>query len=123
MPVKELLEKIEHGFHWMANGRERDQRHLPKGKRVRNYKWIAILALIALVVQGGILFLALFDTGLPYRVSRSSAERLDDPHFVRTLAALTNASVYEWSNFEDHAPRSVRSDRGDSVQIFPGGAS
>ena len=38
VPVKELLDKIDHGIHWIANGRERDQRQVPSGKRVRNYK-------------------------------------------------------------------------------------
>ena len=100
MPVKELIEKIEHGFHWIANGRERDQRQVPSAKRVRNYKGIAILALIALILQGGMLFLALFEPGLPYRVSRGPAEGLDSPHFIRTLATLTNGQLFQASTFE-----------------------
>ena len=100
MPVKELIEKIEHGFHWIANGRERDQRQVPSAKRVRNYKPVAILALIALILQGGMLFLALFEPGLPYRVSRGPAEGLDSPHFIRTLATLTNGQLFQASTFE-----------------------
>src|SRR5690349_5857432 len=84
----------------MANGRERDQRGIPSQKRVRNYKWISILALIALVLQGGMLFLALFEPGLPYKVARGPAEKLDDPHFVKSLEALTGAQMYQWSNME-----------------------
>jgi cardiolipin synthase A/B len=100
VPVRDLLEKIEHGFHWMANGRERDQSALRREKRVRNYKWISILALIALVLQSGMLFLALFEPGLPYKVARGPVERLDDPHFVKTLEALTGAQMYQWSHME-----------------------
>ena len=94
MPVRELLDKIDHGFTWMIRGRE------PRGKRVRNYKVLSILALIALILQTGLLFLALFDPGLPYRVSRAAPERLDDPHFIRTLEALSGAHAFEWSEFE-----------------------
>jgi cardiolipin synthase len=100
VPVRDLLEKIEHGFHWMANGRERDQRHIPQPKRVRNYKVISILALIALILQTGLLFLALFEPGLPYRVSRVPAERLDDPRFTRTLQALTGGHLHQWSTMQ-----------------------
>lgn len=100
MPVKDLIQKIEHGFQWMAKGKEPDQRHIAPSKRVRNYKWVAILALIALILQGGMLFLALFEPGLPYRVSRGPVERLDDPHFIRTLSTLTNGQLFQWSKFE-----------------------
>jgi cardiolipin synthase len=97
VPVRDLLEKIEHGFHWMANGKERAH---PTRKRVRNYKLISILALIALILQGGLLFLALFEPGLPYKVARGPVEGLDDPHFIRTLEALTGAQLFVWSQME-----------------------
>jgi cardiolipin synthase len=100
MPVKDLVDKIEHGFHWMMNGRERDQRHLPKAKRVRSYKAISILALIALVLQSGLLFLALFAPGLPYRVSRAPTERLDHPRFIKTIHALTGGHLHQATRLE-----------------------
>lgn len=100
MPVRDLVDKIEHGFHWLANGRERDQRHLPPAQRVRNYRTIAILALVALIAQAWLLFLALFAPGLPYRVSRAPAERLYHPHFIQTLQALTGGHLHTASTFE-----------------------
>ena len=99
MPVKELLDRIDHGFTWMLRRREPDQRHIPPQKRVRNFKWLSICALIALILQSGLLFLALFEPGLPYRVSRGPAEGLDDPHFVQSLEALTGAHLYKQSSF------------------------
>jgi cardiolipin synthase len=98
--VKTILDKIEHGFQWMHDGREPDQRHIAPQKRVRNYKVISIFALIALILQTWLLFLALFAPGLPYRVSRAPAERLDDPHFIRTLQALTSGHLARASNVE-----------------------
>ena len=94
MPVRELLEKIEHGFHWMSHGDK------PRPKRVRNYKLISILALIALVLQGGLLLLALFEPGLPYKVARGPAESLADPHFAKSLEALAGAQLYQNSKFQ-----------------------
>ncbi|HYO84104.1 MAG TPA: hypothetical protein VES20_22055, partial [Bryobacteraceae bacterium] len=100
MPVKELLDKIDHGFTWIIHRREPNQQHIPPQQRIRNFKWLSILALIALILQSGLLFLALFEPVLPYRVSRSAAERLDDPHFVKTLEALTGAHLYSHSRLE-----------------------
>jgi cardiolipin synthase len=46
------------------------------------------------------LFLALFEPGLPYRVSKGAPERIDSDHFVKTLEALTGAHLYQASRFE-----------------------
>lgn len=100
MPVKELLDKIDHGLTWMVKRKEPHKHPRSPEKRVRNFKVISILALIALILQSGLLFLALFEPGLPYRVSRSTGERLDDPHFVRMLEALTGAHLHYASSFE-----------------------
>jgi cardiolipin synthase A/B len=97
MPVRELLDKIDHGFTWMLQGREPRVR---RPGRPRNYKVLSVLALIALVIQSGLLFLALFEPGLPYRVSRGPAEGLSDPHFVKTVEALTGAHLFRNSKFE-----------------------
>jgi cardiolipin synthase A/B len=59
-----------------------------------------ILASIALVLQAGLLFLALFQPGLPYIVSNPRADPLDSPQFLRTLAALTDGQVSENSRME-----------------------
>jgi cardiolipin synthase len=98
--LKELLDKIEHGFSWMAGklpGNHDDPR---QPKKPRNFKTLSILALVALIIQSGLLFLALFEPGLPYRVSKAPAEDLASPHFARTLEALTGALLYRASKFE-----------------------
>lgn len=95
MPVKVLLEKIDQGFSWMAG-----KKQAPTAKKRPNFKVLSILALIALVIQSGLLFLALFEPGLPYRVSKAPAEKLDSEHFIKSLEALTGAHLYQASKFE-----------------------
>jgi cardiolipin synthase A/B len=89
VPVKDLLDKIDHGFTWMFYGKEPDQ-PVPK-RNVRRFKILSVLALIALVIQTGMLLLALFAPGLPYRIGKAPAEDLQSPHFVQTLEALTQS--------------------------------
>lgn len=90
MPVKALLDKIDDGFTWMFH--RKDQEHqIPPQKKARNFKVLSILALIALIIQSGMLFLALFAPGLPYRISKAPAEDLRSAHFIQTLEALTQS--------------------------------
>lgn len=90
MPVKALLDKIDHGFTWMFHGKEPHPH--PQRQKPRNFKVLSILALIALILQSGLLFLALFAPGLPYRISKAPAEDLQSPHFIQTLEALTQSA-------------------------------
>jgi cardiolipin synthase len=99
VPVKQLLEKIDHGFSWMT-GKELATPKRPGEKKPRNFKALSILALIALIIQSGLLFLALFEPGLPYRVSKGAPERIDSEHFTKTLEALTAAHLHQSSSFE-----------------------
>lgn len=88
--MTKLLEKIDHGFTWMFHGKEPKA---PRGeKKPRNFKLLSILALLALIIQSGLLFLALFAPGLPYRVARAPAEDLRSLHFIQTLEALTQST-------------------------------
>jgi cardiolipin synthase len=88
--MRELIDKIDHGFTWMFHGKE--PRHTgPRERRPRNFKVLSILALIALILQSGLLLLALFAPPLPYRISKGPAEGLESPHFVQTLEALTQS--------------------------------
>src|SRR5262245_19678917 len=73
--------------------------HRPQ-KKPRNFKALSILALIALDLQSGLLFLALFEPGLRYKVSKAPAERLDSERFVKTLEALTGAHLHQASRLE-----------------------
>src|SRR6476660_779502 len=61
-------------------------------KKARNFKVLSILALLALIIQSGLLFLALFAPGLPYRISKAPAEDLSSAHFIQTLEALTQST-------------------------------
>lgn len=87
--MTKLLEKIDHGFTWMFHRREPESR--PRQKKPRNFKVLSILALIALILQSGLLFIALFGPGLPYKISEAPAEDLQSPHFIQTLEALTQS--------------------------------
>jgi cardiolipin synthase len=87
--VTKLLEKIDHGFTWIFHGKEPSEH--PRQRKPRNFKLISILALVALILQSSLLFLALFAPGLPYRISKAPAEDLRSPHFIQTLEALTQS--------------------------------
>jgi cardiolipin synthase len=68
-------------------------------KRQRPYRTLSILALIALVIQSGLLFLALFEPGLPYVVTKR-VEGNDSDQYLRTLEALTGAQLYRRTRAE-----------------------
>jgi cardiolipin synthase len=100
VPVKELLDKIDHGFSWMTGKATAERAGRGREKKPRNFKTLSILALIALILQSGLLFLALFEPGLPYKVTKAPAEPLDSEHFAKTLEALTSAQLRRSSKFE-----------------------
>jgi cardiolipin synthase len=106
LPVKDLLDRIDHGFSWMTGKhavREKTEpghAPTPGERKPRNFKVLSILALVALILQSGLLFLALFEPGLPYRISKSPTVRLDSERYVRTLEALTGAHLHQYSSFE-----------------------
>jgi cardiolipin synthase len=56
--------------------------------------------MVALVLQSGLLFLALFEPGLPYTISKAPAERLDSPEFLHVLSALTRAPIRHYDKLE-----------------------
>jgi cardiolipin synthase len=95
--MKEILEKIEHGLSSLTH---RDEGRQQKVTTSHTYRGLAIAALIALIVQSGLLFLALFEPGLPYKIPKATAEDLSSPDFIQTLAALTGADLVRRSNFE-----------------------
>jgi cardiolipin synthase A/B len=97
-PVKDILEKLDHGFTWIFHGKEPDQT-VPR-RKARKFKILTVLALIALVLQTGMLLLALFSPGLPYRISKAPAEDLQSPHFIQTLEALTQSAERDAGAFE-----------------------
>lgn len=66
-------------------------KHPTPGTGKKKIDWFWVLALIALVLQTGLIFIALFAPGLKYLVSNPRSETLDSTQFYDTLCVLTNA--------------------------------
>ena len=96
--MTKLLEKIDHGFTWMFHRKEPAPH--PRSKKPRNFKVLSILALIALILQSGLFFLALFAPGLPYRIAKGPAENLQSAHFIQTVEALTQSAERDAGKME-----------------------
>lgn len=58
------------------------------------------IAIIAIIVQSFMLFLALFEPGLDYKISAQPSEPLDSKDFLRTLEAITDAKLQHRSHVE-----------------------
>ena len=96
-------------------------------------KWFSRLAVIALVLQSGLLFLALFEPGLPYLMSNPRADPLNSEQFIRTLTAITDGQYGDSSNIdvltngenyytaELEAVKAARSSINLEAYIFVGG--
>lgn len=59
-----------------------------------------VIAIIAIVVQSFLLFLALFEPGLDYKISTPPAASLDSQDFFRMLEALTDAKIHRRARIE-----------------------
>ena len=68
--------------------RPRDQHHEAR-RHAKAYKVLAVLSLIALVLQTGLLMTSLFEPPLPYEIGDAGSESLDSPEFLRVLSAVT----------------------------------
>ncbi|HYY96690.1 MAG TPA: phospholipase D-like domain-containing protein [Pyrinomonadaceae bacterium] len=55
--------------------------------------WFDVIAIGSVVVVAFMLFLALFEPGLAYKVERTQSCDLDSPDFLRMIEALTDAQV------------------------------
>jgi cardiolipin synthase len=55
--------------------------------------WFTVVAFIAIFVLSFLLFLALFEPGLAYKVSATPPPPIDSPEFLRVLEALTDSKV------------------------------
>jgi cardiolipin synthase len=71
----------------------------PVAKRKR-WGWFNILASIALILQSGILFLALFEPPLGYVVSNPLSDPLDSDQFLKTLNAVTDGHLSQGTRLE-----------------------
>ena len=68
-------------------------------REARAFKVLAVLSIIALILQTGMLFLALFEPGLPYRVVDGGTDIASD-HFLESLTALTGGHADRTSRFQ-----------------------
>lgn len=59
-----------------------------------------VIAIIAICVQSFLLFLALFEPGLDYKIHAHSPAPLDSEDFLRTLEAITDAKIQRCSRVE-----------------------
>ena len=59
------------------------------------YKVLAIVSLLALVLQTSMLMLSLFEQPLPYTIANPGAEPIDSPEFARIIGQLTGGG---WSD-------------------------
>ena len=59
-----------------------------------------VIAIIAIIVQGFVIFLALFEPGLDYKVPANSLAPLESEDFLRMIEALTDAKVHRQSQVE-----------------------
>lgn len=59
-----------------------------------------IIAIIAIAVQSFMLFLALFEPGLDYKISTPPTEPLESEEFLRILEAITDAKLQRRSSVE-----------------------
>lgn len=59
-----------------------------------------VIAIIAIIAQGFLLFLALFEPGLDYKISVPSSAPLESEDFLRMIEALTDAKIHRQSQVE-----------------------
>jgi cardiolipin synthase len=82
-----------------------------------------VVAVIAIVAQSFLLFLALFEPGLAYKISTPNPARLDSDDFMRVLEAATDASVTRrnrvevFANGENYYPASLDAIRAAKESI------
>src|SRR5436305_5897878 len=69
-------------------GPPRDEHHRAH-RHAKLSKFVAVAATIALVLQTSLLFIALFESPLPYKIGDPGSESLDSEEFQRVLAAVT----------------------------------
>lgn len=59
-----------------------------------------VIAIVAILVQSLLLFLALFGPGLRYRIRHADLQDMDGAEFLRTLAAVTDAQLTSRTELE-----------------------
>lgn len=65
-----------------------------------DWGWFNYVAVVAIVAMGFLLFLALFEPGLDYKISTPQTAALDSPEFLRMLEAITDSRVNDCTHVE-----------------------
>lgn len=82
-----------------------------------------VIAVIAIVAQSFLLFLALFEPGLAYKISAREPSPLDSEDFMRVLEAVTDARVSRrnrievFANGEHYYPAELEAIRGATESV------
>src|SRR5262245_41949247 len=59
-----------------------------------------VIAIIAISVQALLLFLALFEPTLRYKIAHPPSDPIDSPRFAQVLSALADSAVYRHTMVE-----------------------
>ena len=70
------------------------QPKLERRKNGRGFKLLAVISLVALVLQTSLLFISLFQEPLPYSIADPGKEAIDSAEFLRVLSAFTFGGLY-----------------------------
>ena len=62
--------------------------------------WFFVIAVIAILAQSFLLFLALFEPSLDYKIPTPPPDALDSPEFLRMVEALTDSKVSDCTHVE-----------------------
>ena len=65
-----------------------------------DWNWFDYVAIVAIVAQSFLLFLALFEPGLDYKIATPQTAALDSPEFLRMLEAITDSRINDCTRVE-----------------------
>lgn len=77
-----------------------EKRDILPERNTKRFKLIAAVAMIALMLQSGMLLLALFEPPLPYDIRETGAEPIESEEFLRALAAITRGDLFRRNRVE-----------------------
>jgi cardiolipin synthase len=80
--------------------RTHELRYAPRNVSAMNLPGFDIVAIVAIAFLLLMLFLALFEPGLRYKISRPPAVPLESEDFLRMLAALSNSTIHRNTRIE-----------------------
>src|SRR5262245_8305205 len=79
--------------------RPRDKHH-ELHRHAKGYKVLAVLAVLALILQTSMLMLSLFEQALPYTIVDPGREPVDSADFARLISGITGGGFYRHNRVE-----------------------